>query len=290
MLAWIQSRPERRLLVLVDHADVLLEADLNTASATQEDARFPLATRLAELMRQSDGRVKFVLAGTVPLLRLARIEGYPLAARGCARLAPLLDHSGLREAQQLVLASLEHAVPETPGVLARMLSLANYAPETIQQLATLTAKRAPDGRVGPAVLDALTASHEGASATTRALRGAVQGDPRHAIILYSFALACRRPPQDEVEDVADGVSSQWLAARLAEWSGIHHPSSDGAVVDALLDEMIALNVLQLTERDRYILASPNLLPYLGRDEELFDTLLDQASALERSGTIEHLTP
>jgi hypothetical protein len=162
-------------------------------------------------------------------------------------------------------------------VLARVLSLANYQPGAIERAAALLARRSTQAGLSLAVLDAVTSSREGASTLTADLQRTLRGDPRHAVLLYCLALACWQPPQDVADEPAAGVSSGWFAEQASQWRVPGFDTAAEGSVGALLDEMLVLGLLRMPSPDRFILGTPNLVRFLGTEEELLETLLDHAS-------------
>jgi hypothetical protein len=179
-----------------------------------------------------------------------------------------------REAGPLLLSSLGDARPESPDVVARAVSLANYEPETIQRLGSLLAQRARGVPVTRAVLETVASSHEGAELLTANLRATLDSHPRQLVVMYSLALAYWSPQYDATDLAADGVTSAWLAEHARLWCPNAAASSAVDDFPHVVDEMVAIGVLRSIAQDRLILGIPSLLPYLGTEEELMSMLLE----------------
>jgi hypothetical protein len=279
--SWLNADPDRRLWLLFDNADRILDEETTLATAAVEQSGFATSSRLARLMDATGGRVKVVLGGSLATLRAARHPQHPLAGHGYVQLRPLLDCGGWIEAGALLLQSLAPTTPDARRLVARLLSVANYVPGSIQRLGHELSQRAEGARLTASTIDNFLGSRDGARVLTANLQATLAADPRHAIVLYRLALACWCP-SDSVADVgSEGVASAWLAEQVTQWC----PHAFGAAMPeesfpALLDEMVALGLLRSTSTDRYTLAAPNLVPYLGGEEELMGTLLDVCSRAE----------
>lgn len=281
--SWVAARPDRRLLVLLDQADGLVEEEahgwLDKPLPPDEAALFPTARRLAEVIDASAGRIKVVLAGSLAVLRAARLRQYPLARRGYVRLRPLLDEGDARVAIARLRRALDGLEPESPAVTARALSLANYEPGTISHLGACLARRVTGPILTAASLEEWTASREGARALTDGLRAALGADPRYAIVVYSLALAHWSPPDhaagDDAADDAVGVTGDWLREQASLWwePGFRYTWSEDDFGN-LLDEMVALGLLRAVAADRFVLGSPARVPLLGTEDELMARLFE----------------
>jgi hypothetical protein len=251
---WLADGPHRRVWILVDGADALVDNHH--------------AQPLADLMRASQGQLKLVLAGGLELLRAARTSGHALAAHGYAVLRPLLDDGAWRDAAGVLQSQLPSARPESAAVVAGALGLANYQPGTLERFGQLLERRFGGRTLGLADLDQLATSHDGAAVLTAALREASRADAWHEAIVCLLALWCWAP----VGDDPDGAARDWLRGQMLALA-----LSSESAFDGVLDELLALDVVHAVAADRFILATPNLAALLGTEEELLATLLDVAA-------------
>jgi len=284
--------PARQLLLLVDGADALLEdeAQLALQAGSTPDVRtlFPTSSRLAKYMQESHGHLKVVLGGSVTALRAARLPQHPLSGRGWVQLGPLLDGGDWREARVLLRQVLEDVEPESDAILARILSLANYEPASISRLAGVLAEQCRGATVTDLKLDQLTSSRDGARVLTETLQATLACDPRFGVVLYSLALAYVRGMGSASSAGADGVSAAWLREQALTWwpEGFSDSSSLDAFSD-VLDEMVALGVLRALRPDQFVPARPNLLQFLGSEEEIIGRLQALASPESEDADAEH---
>ena len=280
--AWLSADRSRQLLVLVDSADALLEEEaasaLESSSATDAGELFPVSSRLAASMVECHERLKFVLAGSLTVLRASRLLHYPLADRGCIRLTPLLDDGGWADAQTLVRQLLADVRTASSTVTDQVLSLANYAPETIRSLAGTLAERFQAAPHDSNPVADIIASREGSRLLTAGLRATLALDPRFGVLVYSLALAYWQGLSwADGSDAA--VSGAWLRDQGATWweEGFRDAWTEDAFGD-LLDDMLELGLLYEVSPDRFVLGSPNLVQFLGNEEELVGQLYRQCTS------------
>ncbi|MDQ6675648.1 MAG: hypothetical protein M3069_33770 [Chloroflexota bacterium] len=278
--AWLAEDPARALLLLVDHADALLNDEAGAAALHPHADRYPTSARLARLMHSSNGRVKVVLAGSLTVLRAARLSDYPLSGGGCVCLRPLVDNGGWREAVAVLGRRLDAARAESPVAPARVLSLANYEPGTITRVTDLLAERVAGSTFTLSLVEGVVSTREGTQALSGGLVTMLRSDPRHAVIVYCLALAAWGEDADSADAsmAVEGVTSGWLREQVGLWwpDGFAHAWSDDAF-DDLLEELLALGLLRAVAANRFILGQPNWLAVLGTQDELIARLFEYAS-------------
>ncbi len=273
---WLRADPARRLLLLIDEADGLLEGEAGTTSdsSDSDSDSLPTGARCAELMARHRGRCKVVVAGRQVVQRVAKHAQHPLARAGSLRLGPLLDDGGWRAARALAQRLVADAGCrfETTDLLDRVLARANYRPGGIRRYCELLVSRASDGRITSEQVDAVASSREGRDILAAPLLAAAL-DPRYDVIARSLALDYWDAPE-EAEVSGDGVPRASLSAEAAAWWGPgfrHDPPNDWA---ELFDEMVGLAVLRPAGADSVALDCPNLVPYLGSEDEQVACLLE----------------
>ena len=272
---WLRADPARRLLLLIDEADGLLEGEDGLMADSWDRDSLPVGARCAELMARHPGRCKVVVAGRQVVQRVAKRAQHPLARAGSLRLGPLLDDGGWRAARALAQRLVADAGCrfETADLLDRVLARANYRPGGIRRYCELLVGRASDGRITSEQVDAVASSREGRDILAAPLLAAAHLDPRYDVIARSLALDYWDAPED-AEVSGDGLPRASLSAEAAAWWGPgfrHDPPNDWA---ELLDEMVGLAMLRTAGADGVALDCPNLVPYLGSEDEQVACLLE----------------
>ncbi|MBV9357278.1 MAG: hypothetical protein JO023_17345, partial [Chloroflexi bacterium] len=265
---WLAANAGRRLLILLDESDALLDVERRLALRGSSE-RFPISRSLADLMDRADGRLKIVLAGWLDVQRVTRLPDYPLAVRGCRWLGPMLDHGEWDEAGVLAHELLTRAgAPAPPSVeTARLLSLANYEPEPLARLAELVAQRARE-MDGPADgVDQVRSSPVLGEARSLDTRHTALADRRFDVVLKLVALGCRGG--------TSSVSREQVRRQAIDWwaEGFGESWADDAFRE-LIDDMIGLRLLRPIGPGQLALHSPNLVSELGSAEELIAELSD----------------
>ncbi len=265
---WLAAEAGRRLLILLDDSDTLLDVERRIALGGASD-RFPISRPLAGLMDRAEGRVKIVLAGWLDVQRATRLPDHPLAVRGCRWLAPMLDHDEWQQAGDLARDLLRRAgaPAPSPNQAARLLSLANYEPEPLARVTNLLAQQAREVNWVGNGLDPMGGSPLLGEARSLDTRQAVLADRRFDVVLKLVALGCRGG--------TPSMSREQLRRQAIDWwpEGFRETWTDDAFRD-LIDEMVGLRLLRPIGGGAFALHSPNLLPELGTAEELIAELSD----------------
>jgi hypothetical protein len=129
---WLKNVIERRLLLLLDEADVFLESDGRDVSEGRE--AFSRCALIRGLMERTNRRFKVVFSGLHNVQRSTQVSNNPLAQFGdpiC--IGPMLSSGESLEAEKLIkkpLASLGYFF-ESPDLIARILAQTNYHPNFI---------------------------------------------------------------------------------------------------------------------------------------------------------------
>lgn len=290
---WLSKDPERRLMLLIDEADRLLEID--------SQVQFTQIAELHRLVEQTQRRVKIVLVGLHNVLRASRGSNPALAHFGdplC--IGPLLNAGEARQARALIvepLASLGYEFASA-DLVTHILSQTNYYPSLIQlycrYLCEHLADTAFDRRSSPPYQ--ITARHLDEVFSEEKLRDAIRDrfqrtlelDKRYDVIAHTIAYL-------STPAAAMGTNSFTLAT-IREWALLHWEIGFRGEVNEhafriLLEEMIGLGVLSVSEHygtaetahapaaasapgwrapgeRRYALRSPNVAYLLGTAEQI----------------------
>ena len=275
---WLEVDNQRRILLLLDEADNFLEAD------SKED--FPRCDELRRLMLETNRRFKVVFAGLHNVLRTTRQANHPLAHFGepiC--IGPLLNNGEMRAARDLIerpLASLGYHF-EPRDLITRILSQTNYYPSLIQLYCDQLLKHITNPDV--ATFDpqtsppyAITSQHVEEAYQSQDLRQAIRDrfkltlglDKRYEVIAYSIAYGSL----ESAKGMVDGFSVSWIRDEILYWwsEGFRGRSSVDEI-RALLEEMVGLGILRVTNEGYFTLRSPNVALLMGTLEEIQEELL-----------------
>jgi len=282
---WLSANANRRVLLLLDEADVFLEADAGNS--------FSICDQLRGLMEVTHLRFKAVFAGLHNVQRSTRVANNPLAHLGrplCV--GPLLGPVEAREAQALIEMPLAAAgiFFDTHDLAVLVLAQANYYPNLIQIYGlnlvnhVLERQSLPGPRDTPPYI--LTSEDIKDVYERQALRDELWNkfrltldlDRRFRLIANLLALY--------YEDYPKGYSTNWIFTNSLEWwpKGFRESGSDAASSRAipfdafcsLLDEMVGLGILRKLGTDLYNLRSPNVVSLLGTKAQIERVLEDFA--------------
>ena len=276
---WLKDESGRRLLLLLDEADVFLKSDGHK--------NFIQISRLKGLMDKTERRFKVVFAGLHNVQRTTRQANNPLAHYGepmC--IGPLLDHGESKEARDLIerpTASLGYRF-ESVDLVTRILSQTNYYPSLIQlycqkliELVNNPNESHFDFRLSPPYV--ITSQHVDNAYQKKDLGAAVRErfmwtvhlDLRYELL--AFCIAFRSGSADNIND--DGLSvDQIRDEALSFWKAGFQNSASRHNFKVLLDEMVGLGVLRAIGNDRYGLRNPNIITLLGTQEEIDNRLVE----------------
>jgi hypothetical protein len=288
---WLNGDPERRILLLLDEADLFLKKDSDGGEAGTAGA-YAHVTKLKGLMDRTHRRFKVVFAGLHNVQRTTRLENHPLAHYGEPRcIGPLLDNGEWREARALIerpLGALGYRFA-SPDLVTRILSHTNYYPSLIQLYCKhlLRHVSAPgrvhfDPKTSPHYL--ITEEHVEAAYQSEDLRKAIrdrftwtlQLDQRYEVMANVIAYhTLIEDPEGGVNgltvaQIRDKACGLWEAGFSEGFEGSRRPMPEDAI-QALLDEMVGLGVLRKSG-GRYGLRSPNVLLLMGSEEDILQAL------------------
>jgi hypothetical protein len=274
---WLGGDRRRRILFLLDEADLFLEADGR--------ADYTNLRRLKGLMDRTERRFKVVFAGLHNVQRTARQENHPLAHYGepiC--IGPLLNGGEWRDARELVRGPLTSVGNrfESDDLIMRILAQTNYYPSLIQVYCKKLLSQVNDGARSPAAvrrsppyvisarqIDDVYYSKDLREEIRKRFLWTLQLDPRYEVIAYLLALTAL----DATDRLAVGFTVQEIRAEATSWwsEGFASTTAEFAF-RTLLDEMVGLGVLRATADGRYALRSPNVVSLLGTKREIEQVL------------------
>lgn len=274
--SWLDKEPTRRILVLLDECDDLLDAD-----AKKE---FPVIQRLRNLMLITDRRVKVVLAGLHQVQRFERQRNVPLAhlTQQPVTVGPLHPSDAVNLITGPLLA-LGYELDD--AATWRLLARTNYQPGMIQLfgqalLRALEAAprpaEAPPVKVGSRRVDEVYRSAGLAEQMRRRFMLTIDLDPKYRCIAFAMA---QRNLQDGLDTTCDdetllNVCATYWPAAFAEMRT--------SLFSGLVDEMAGLGVLTRTDEGVRI-RNPNIVRLLGSQAFLEAELLDFESQPEPAG-------
>lgn len=283
---WLSDNPERRIVLLLDEADALLDSDSADG--------YRVVSALKGMMDENDRRFKVVFAGLHNVQRTSRDINTPLAHLGVpVCVGPLLENGEQQEAVDLIRLPFETMGFrfESDDLVLRILSYTNYYPSLIQLLCkhllehVSTPRTAGfDQRKCPPYV--ITGRHVEDTYQKPRLRGEIRDrlmwtldlDPRYRLIALCMAEECVR------ERSGGAVVRGFDAAEVRDMALYWWPKGfkEDATLEAfrtILDEMIGLGVLRkIGASQHYTFRSANTLDLLGRHADI-------ESALQEAGEI-----
>jgi len=284
---WLNTNPERRLLLLLDEADRFLDLD----SRVERGEAFTYVTRLKDLMTSTERRVKVIFAGLHNVQRTTHLSNHPLTRLGspvCA--GPLLDNGAGRSEVQAAIDLIQRPLAalgyrfEQPQLIRRILWQTNYYPNLIQlychRLLELLTDRnrglLVEGVFPPRIISARDLQAVYQSAQLRddirlRFRDTLDLDKRYLLIANAIAFESQHHSHSglTVEEIRR-LATDW-------WADGFKKSAEGENFRVLLDEMVGLGVLHKASTERYTLRSHNVALLIGTDNEIAETLLSSAS-------------
>jgi hypothetical protein len=277
--AFIQAKPGRRILLLLDEADHFFEQDARHGSSYAE------TRRLKQLMDETERRFKVVFAGLHNVLRTASTSNQPLGHLDEAvRIGPLMDEREIRAAEELITRPIEAAgfEFEDRSLVMRILAQTNYYPSLIQLYCTQLLRHlretklrrrdfvGPRFRIDETDIESVFAGRPLRDAIRSKFRLTLQLDDRYEVIAYAIGLESLAPGFDHAEGV--DWPTLWKDCATSWWPEGFKTTSERDFL-ALLEEMVQLGVLSPAKgSDRFSLRNPNVLLLLGSRQEIENTL------------------
>jgi hypothetical protein len=267
-----------RVLLLIDEADMFLEADAGR--------KFTVVTTLKRVMDQTDRMFKVVFAGLNHVQKFTKTSNQPLAHLGdssAINVGPLEPLSAI-ELIEKPLRSLGYVFGkpghEDPSLIAHILSYSNYHPGLLQlfgQFLVDHLNQKSYGNLHPPY--AITRSDIEAVYRITKVRETIRNrfnitlelDERYEAITLSLILE-----QWDEKNGFDRLFSPEDLLKIARGYWIAGFSEDITVFKGFLEEMCGLGVLSSVsledENIKYRLRSPNLVSLMGNYDEIFNRL------------------
>ena len=247
--SWIARKPSRRILILLDEADNLLESD------RRHKHRYRVLSQIKDLMDQTNRQFKVVFSGLHNVQRSSRDPNTPLAHLGTPiQIGPMLPDRDGSEIENLIRQPLEAlGYRFTSGDDITHIAIhTNYYPALAQQFCKELLVHLREGEIAnkdegpPYIIPSTTIRHVFESKETRdRLRNifswTIQLDPRYEFLTFLIA----RQSLKDGDFRACGVSlSEIYEIALSEWPEGFATDSSFLTFEVLLEEMIGLGVLR----------------------------------------------
>jgi hypothetical protein len=294
---WLKQEGQRRLLLLIDEADDLLEED-GTPTA-ERPVPFRICTRLKGWMDDTANRLKVVFAGLHNVQRTTRVGNNPLAHYGqpiC--IGPMLSTPEARSVQDLIEIPLACAgyLLEDSELAGRILALTNYYPSLVQLFCSQLLKNLQnnyahvfDAKETPPCI--INAGHLEDAFDQQNLHREMRQhfeltldlDRRYRVITYALAhryLTEKREEGVSITELLEDAQYYWpqgfvetrthdeFRALLEEMAGL-----------GILREVTQTNRLDVHQPSRFALRNANVMLLLGNKDEI-DKALNEASQLD----------
>ena len=280
---WLDDLDGRRILFLVDEADLFLDAERNFKARRS----YQELERLKDLMESTNRQFKVVFAGLHNVQRVARDPNTPIAHLGTpVRIGPMLPETDRGEIEKLIqspLAAMGYRF-ECPDTVTRIAAETNYYPALAQQyckelLLQLRASLMYDSKGPPYIItsehvDRVFNSKDTRDRIRNLFQWTIQLDPRYQFLTYliayhSFDGVNGRMSEVSINHIRDEA--------LREWYDGFSSDDSYAMFEALLDEMVGLGILRQYRREgptTYSIRSRNLKMLLGQEDEIERRLID----------------
>ncbi|MGA5493866.1 hypothetical protein ACPCSP_05820 [Streptomyces cinereoruber] len=269
--SWLDEDDTRRILVLADEADAFLNTDSRRAYRVGSESTFPNVMHFQRLMEQTERRFKIVFAGLHQVQRFGHLSNVSTVHGGPDVLVGPL---GTQAAVRLVtepMAALGYFF-ERPELVWRILAITNYQANLVQifcrELVRVLHDRPYIWSGTPVRITEEDVQKVAASETVRRqiaerLRFTINLEDRYRVLALVLAL---RSLKDNYR--GDYSASELLQEAREAWpEGFEMLTAKQAQI--FLTEMVGLGLLiQLGDRSRFAVRSPNVVNMLGTREEL----------------------
>ena len=272
----------RALLLLLDEADRFLESDAREDGETSGATGYRESSRLKGLMDGTKRSIKVVFAGLHNVLRTVEYSNHPLGHFGQPiQIGPLLSDGAWSSAEALLRDPMLAAGYQfdPPNLITRVLAQTNYYPSLIQLYGEALIKAMVPHRISGAPLYSINEDVLDETYQNRNLREMIRSrfhltlqlDTRYEIIAYSLANSC----MEHSSVLSEGLDHQSIHDSVRNWwsEGFRDIDTGTERFRSLLDEMVGLGVLRITQNKRYTLRNPNILLLMGSEDEITDNLL-----------------
>ena len=279
---WLIAHPGARILLMIDEADNLIEADARSD--------FGVVNVLVDLMARTNRGFKVVLAGLHNVARLATGANNAVIkqiSHGPICIGPFIN-ADLAEAERLLtrpLAALGYEF-ESRDLVWRILARASYIPSTVQlfgkRFLSMLGSQPIDLRTAPPIIitnkmvDTAFADPAIEKNIVAAFRYTVENDRRYQLLVNIIAendLLLRAEGKN-----SDGMSSVEIGAKAADFWPAQFVGLDAQqMTDAMLEEMQGLGLVKRVATDddgnRWTLRSGQIRSLVGNLEKVQHELL-----------------
>ncbi len=269
----MRGSPERRVLVMFDEADDLLDADAA--------ADFPVVTALRELMLETQRRFKIVFAGLHNVQRFQGIPNQPLAHFGTPICVGPLEPPAAAKLVREPLEALGYRFAGDDGnaTVLRILSYTNYHPgliqlfchELLQALHQRTRGELPPYLIRQSDVEAVYRQPDVRQRIRERLEWTLALDMHYEAVALTMIV-------DQM-GAHDSYATPYAAGTILEevrdwWSDGFADVSIEHFRGGVLEEMVGLGVLVRNIDGHYRLRSPNLVRLIGTEDDVADRLLE----------------
>lgn len=276
--AWVNQKPGRYLLIMLDEADAFLAGEMN--------ANFPIIEQMKALMEETGRAIKFVFAGLHNVQRFYRAPNSPLLHLGMPiNVGPLLG-SDRHAARQMALEPMAALGFEFENKIDayHMLSLIGFYPSLMQIFGKDVVAAMNDELVKPAsgempmlikreLIDRCFNQQAFRASIVERLQNTLKLDERYELITYAV---WTRMQDDSLggRSTAFGYTASEISRLAREWwpAGFAETESLESFT-AILDEMDGMGVLA-RRGDRYALRSQRIAAMLGGRGEIHARMQD----------------
>lgn len=276
--AWVNQKPGRYLLIMLDEADAFLAGEMNT--------NFPIIEQMKALMEETGRAIKFVFAGLHNVQRFYRAPNSPLLHLGRPiNVGPLLG-SDRHAARQMALEPMAALGFEFENKIDayHMLSLIGFYPSLMQIFGKDVVAAMNEELVKPAsgempimikreLIDRCFNQQAFRESIVERLQNTLKLDERYELITYAV---WTRMQDDSLggRSTAFGYTASEISRLAREWwpAGFAETESLESFT-AILDEMDGMGVLA-RRGDRYALRSQRIAAMLGGRGEIHARMQD----------------
>ncbi len=276
---WFSKNPTRRILLLLDEADIFLERD--------GESDFVISTSLKHLMEVTGRHFKVVFAGLHNVQRTVRSANHPLGHyQEPICIGPLIDRGEWREARELIELPLRMVgcISSSRDLVTRILSQTNYFPGLLQLYGQQLLRhvmeprnRFFDDHTSPPIeiteqaVDGVYTNLDLRNAIRRRINLTLDLDGRYHVLAYALALDyLSQPPATQ----RDGRPVSWFLQEALVWwpEGFTSHRGTNESIRTILDEMVGLGVFRRLQDGGYTFRSPNVVTLLGTQQEVEEKL------------------
>ena len=258
LITWLEA-PGRRLLVLLDECDAVLDEDARHKFADVEEVR--------NIMQMTSRRFKVVFTGLHSVQRFSHVPNLPLYHFGepiC--IGPLSTEAAYDlMTKPMAVLGLEF---ETPQLVQMALNHCNYQPKIIQMFCSELVEaierdpfREPLYVINKATMLKVYESQNLKKKIRDCFNMTLNLDPRYLVIGYTMALQ-----QDE-----DMTLNELLTELRCFWPAAFSSGNDVHTLQSLLHEMEGLGLV-ISLGGSYRLRTPNVVELLGGQENVLQEL------------------